>query len=315
MKFLLLKDLILLLSIAFPHLLFSQKVIEIKFEKDRTGTDYAFECINNGFINYTVEVNFTSLVGLSADVPIPYKVTVGPGSTRLFKLKPSSIGGSTNFNYTFSFQKGCSKTKIDTTIAYLLPVSPSKSTTSFELSNLGEKYVHTSPPKDWYALGFKVAEGDTVFAARKGVVGEVVEDRITSGESLSFSRNVNYIEIQHEDCTMAKYELFQENGVFVEVGETVQAGQPLGIISSKNFTSNHHLRLSVFYSHIDAVMKEGKKTSEKHYWAYVPIRFWVDAKITKLEPKKEYLSEHPEALIVKEMTKREKKKRLELLKK
>ena len=303
---------IIILVLFTSNILFSQKIIEIKYEKDKTGTGYVFECRNNSFVNYTVTIDFSTLVNLSADVPMPYKTTVSPGNNRLFKLSMTNTGGGTNFNYSISYQKGCEKTKVDTSFAYLLPISPSKSTKVFELFNIGEKYAQKSPPKDWYALGFKVEEGDTVFAARKGIVGEVVSDQLVAGESLSFSREVNYVEIQHEDCTFAKYELFKQNGVFVKVGETVQAGQPLGIISSKNFSSGSHMRLSVYYSFVENVLKAGKKTEDKYYQAYVPIRFWVEGSIQKLEKNKSYTSEHPEVLIIKEMSKKEKKKRNEL---
>lgn len=315
MKMYLPTSLLSLLLLFTSNFLFSQKIIEIKYEKDRTGTGYVFECQNNSFVNYTVTIDFSTLVNLSADVPMPYKTTVSPGNNRLFKLSVTNTGSSTNFNYSISYQKGCEKTKVDTTFAYLLPVSPSKTTRVFELTNLGEKYAQKSPPKDWYALGFKVEEGDTVFAARKGIVGEAVSDKIVAGESLSFSRDVNYVEIQHDDCTFAKYELFKQNGVFVKVGETVQAGQPLGIISSKNFSSGTQMRMSVYYSFVENILKAGKKTDDKYYQAYVPIRFWAEGTVQKLEKSKNYTSEHPEVLITKEMSKKEKKRRLESIKK
>ncbi len=47
----------------------------------------------------------------------------------------------------------------------------------------------------------------------------------------------------------------------------------------------------------------------------VPIQFWVDGTVQKLEKNKSYTSEHPEVLIIKEMSKKEKKRRLESIKK
>jgi hypothetical protein len=305
-----------LVFMLISNTIFAQKVIEIKYERDRDGQSYTFEVVNSSFINYTVTIDFPTLQGLDADVGLPYETTVGPGTSRLLKLKPSTTSaGGTNFSYTSSFHKGCARTKPDTLFAYLLPISPSKSTKASELFNISERYGNSSPPKNWYSLAFKVEEGDTVFAARRGIVGEVVSDKKTVGENLSFSRDVNIIEVQHEDCTTARYELFKENGIFVKEGDVVQAGQPLGIISSNNYANGNQARFSVCYSFVEPIMKGGKKTDKNNYSAYVPVRFWVNNAVGKLEKNKEYTAEHPDVLIVKEMTKREKKKRLENAKK
>jgi Peptidase family M23 len=296
--------------------IFSQKPINVTYERDRDGKGYIFECQNNSFISYTVTVTFSNLSNLSADVTLPYQVTVSPGKTRLFQLKQTSESmGTPNFNYSTSYRKGCEKTKTDTLFAYLLPISPNKTTKVTELYNIGQKFGNTSAPKDWYALAFNVSEGDTIFAARKGIVGAIASNREPLGESLAYNSEVNFVEIQHEDCTFAKYELFKKGGIFVQEGDIVQAGQPLGIISSNNYVGGSQARFSVSYSFVEPVVKGGKKTDEKHYYAYVPVRFWVNNAVEKLVTNTKYTSEHPEVLIVKEMTKKEKKRRLENVKK
>ncbi len=304
---------VLCLLLTLQSLLFSQnKIIEVTYERDRAGTGYTFECKNNSFANYIVEITFSTLANFTADASLPYKATVKSGSSRLFSLKPTGLGGAPNFNFSYSFRRGCHNTKPEADFPYLLPIQADKTTQSFELSNLSEKYGKESAPKDWYALGFKTKDGDTIFASRKGIVVETVSDqKEPNGEGLSFTRNVNFIEIQQEDCTFARYELFRENSLFVKVGETVQAGQPLGLIGGKNFGSGSHVRLSVFYAFVETVKKEGKETDKKNYSAYVPIQFWVDGQLQKLEKGKAYKSEHPESILTKEMNKREKKKWLE----
>ena len=231
-------------------------------------------------------------------------------------MKPTTTGSSTSFNYSISYRRGCYNTKPEADFAYLLPIKPEATTQAFELSNIGETYAKESAPKDWYALGFKTKDGDTIYASRRGIVGNIVSDqKEPSGEGISFARNINFIEMEQDDCTFAKYELFKENGIFVKLGETVQAGQALGIVGGKNFNAGSHLRLSVYYAYVEAVKKEGKEIDKKHYSAYVPIQFWVDGNTQKLVKGTTYKSEHPESIVTKEMTKREKKKWLENAKK
>ncbi len=317
------KFIFLPLFLVFSIPLFSQKIIDITYEKEMDGVSYIFECQNNSFINYTVTIEFTTLTGYSSDVSFPYQTTVGPGKSRLFRLKPFAVGTiSPNFSYRFNYRKGCLNTKIDTNFAYLLPISPLKTTKAQELFNISERYFNTSPPKDWYSLSFKAAEGDTVFAARKGIVGELVSNQKPLGEALAYKREVNFVEIQHEDCTFGRYELFKENGIFVKEGDVVQAGQPLGIINSNNFLNGNQLRFSVYYAYFGATKKD-KKTEKSDNFAlnavstsaYVPVHFWVENQVKKLAPNSEYTAEHPDILVTKEMSKKEKKRRIDWLKK
>ena len=317
MKFPHLKLCISLIFLTFKTSIFSQnRLIEVTCDKEVNSTGYVFMCKNNSPVDYTVEIQFSSLINLTADGTLPFKGTVHPGTSRLFGLKPSNQGAATDVSFTYFFYKGCIKANPQTDFTYILPIQANKTTEPFELTNIGEYYGKETPPKDWYVLGFKMTEGDTIYASRKGVVGEIEKSqKDPKGDNVSFTQNVNYIEIQQEDCTFARYELFKENGIFVKVGDKVQAGQPLGIVSGKNYIGGSHVRLSVFYAHIEPILKDGKDTGKKYYSAYVPIQFWVDSKLQKLEKGKTYTSEHPEIIVTKEMTKKEKKKWLEGAKK
>ena len=103
MLFLHLKSVIAFCFLTFCTSAFCQsKIIEIKYEKDREGTGYVFECVNNSFANYSVEVTFSTLLNLNADVGLPFKGTVKPGTNRLFNLKPTGISGNASFNFTYT---------------------------------------------------------------------------------------------------------------------------------------------------------------------------------------------------------------------
>jgi hypothetical protein len=62
--------------------LFSQRVIEIKYETDPQG-NYQFDCINHAYCNYILELNFTSLDNARANPILPFRAEVpGRGPAR-----------------------------------------------------------------------------------------------------------------------------------------------------------------------------------------------------------------------------------------
>ncbi|QHV98255.1 M23 family metallopeptidase [Spirosoma endbachense] len=302
----------LLTLIGLTLLLFAranaQSPVEVFYEKDNTGA-YAFYSRNTAFCPYTITITFTELNGMRSSATLPYQTEVRPGQQSLFKLQPQSNQPS-SFRYTFNFIKGCKRPKADTTMAYLLPASPGKRVIVSELAYIGKLYAGQAEPKDWYSLAIKMNSGDTVFAARRGMVSAVVRDAAPIGTHLSFHRDDNKVEINHADCSFATYTVFRPKSIFVEPGQFVEAGTPLGIVGGENYDFGPHVRFAVHYNYEAPVIKNGQPTDQKQYWAYIPVRFWLkdEQKAGRLEPRKPYLSEHPESIIEQEMSKREVKK-------
>lgn len=286
----------------------AQAPIEVIYEKDNTGA-YVFSCRNTGFCPYTITVTFTQLNGLRTSATLPYQAEVRPGQYQLFKLQPQP-NQANSFRYTFSFMKGCKRPKVDTAVVYLLPASPGKRVSAIELEYIGKLYAGQADPKDWYSLAIKMNSGDTVFAARRGTVSAVRRDAVLAGTHLSFHRDDNRVEINHADCSFGTYTVFRPNSIFVEPGQFVESGTPLGIAGGENYDFGPHVRFAVHYNYEATVIRDGQPTDEKQYWAYVPVRFWLkdEQQAGRLVPRKAYLSEHPESVIEQEMSKREVKK-------
>jgi hypothetical protein len=286
----------------------AQSPIEVFYEKDNTGS-YAFSCRNTGFCPYTITITFTELNGLRSSATFPFQTDVRPGQQYLFKLQ-SQPNQSTSFRYNVSSMKGCKRPEVDTAVVYLLPVSPGKRVGATELAYIGKLYAGQEDPKDWYSLAIKLNSGDTVFAARRGTVSAVRSDAAPIGTHLGFNRDDNMVEINHPDCSFATYTVFRPKRIFVEPGQFVEAGTPLGIAGGENYDYGPHVRFAVHYNYEAPVIKNGQPTDEKHYWAYVPVRFWLkdEQKAGRLQPQKLYLSDHPESVIEQEMSKRELKK-------
>jgi len=98
------------------------------------------------------------------------------------------------------------------------------------------------------AYDFALPIGDTVTAARAGNVLEIREDLLDNGNSSDPGAR-NHVFILHQDGTVAFYAHLQENGVLVEKGEQVEAGQILATSGNSGNTGNFpHLHFGVYQS-------------------------------------------------------------------
>jgi hypothetical protein len=285
-----------------------QHLILVTYQKNVQG-NYEFTCQNKAFCNYIVEVTFTDLQNLQADVPLPARLTVPPGTRRIFTLRKTILGQPVHIAYWLKWIKGCTDPKPDTNYTYLLPVAPGKEARASELYYIAKRFGGETEPKGWYALGFHVHSGDTVFAARSGRVIETLEDADLKDTSISYARGENFVEICHNDCSFAKYRVFKDSSIFVHAGDWVVAGQPIGIAGGDSYASGPQVQFSVYYNYDEDVIKDGQPTGKVHHWAYVPLQFWTKDKGQQhLTNHSAYTSEHPAELVTKEMTKKEARK-------
>lgn len=96
-----------------------------------------------------------------------------------------------------------------------------------------------------YALDFNLQVGDTVCAARDGIVVGMIEGYNVGGNRKKFRPFANFISIYHEDGVITQYVHLVKDGSFVEVGDSVAAGMPIGISGETGFTSGAHLHFNV----------------------------------------------------------------------
>ncbi|MDR3714666.1 MAG: M23 family metallopeptidase [Puia sp.] len=288
-----------------------QQRIVVKYEKNSRG-EYVFLCENRAYCNYIVEVSFTEFENLQSDVPLPARMTVPPGTSHLFVLRRISETLPVRLHYHHNSVRGCTNPRPDTAFTYLLPVPPGRETQVYELHYIAEEYGGESVPKGWYALELLLHSGDTVFAARSGRVTETRDQADLADSGYRYAKEENFVEISHNDCTFGRYTVFRDSGIFVQPGDWVVAGQPLGIAGGDKYAGGPQVRFSVRYNLEQDVLKDGMPTDKKHAWAYVPLKCWTkDKGAIHLKHLDHYTSEHPAAIITQEMTKKEANKWME----
>ncbi|QMU27109.1 M23 family metallopeptidase [Adhaeribacter radiodurans] len=292
----------------------AQKLVEVKYEADAKG-NYKFTSDNRGYCNYILEVNFSNLQNLRANFRLPFVQDVQPGAKSLFTLTKMDPASPATFRYTYRYVKGCVNPKVNMDYTYLLPVAPGKEVQSQEMDYFLKRYMNEPAPQDWYAISIKMQAGDTVYAARSGTVVEVKDDANLEKTGYTLATADNYIEIYHQDCSFARYQVLKDQNIFVKAGQFIEAGQPIGIVGGEKYVSGPHLRFCVYYTLEKEAFTDYDKADRKSRLAYVPVQFWTkDTGKLKLTSNSKYFSEHPIALVTQGMNRRQIKRWSEKIK-
>ncbi len=96
-----------------------------------------------------------------------------------------------------------------------------------------------------YAVDFTLAVGDTVAAARDGIVATLVDRHTRGGNDPDLRLFGNYVTLYHADGMMTQYVHLAPDGALVSVGDSVRAADPIGISGRTGFTSKPHLHFNV----------------------------------------------------------------------
>lgn len=167
------------------------------------------------------------------------------------------------------------KFKADSSFIYNLPFEDKKKVFLIQAYE-SKMFSH----KDERALDFKVKNGTKICAAREGIVSSVREDSDKGGLKDENISDGNYIIIKHDDGSMAHYWHLQKDGVLVNIGDTVKAGQPIGLSGNTGYSAFPHLHFEV----------QGYDASGNY--KQLSTRFYTDKGVIYLRPGKFYKTRH-----------------------
>ena len=279
-------------AMATPGL--SQRVVEVSAAQDSKG-NYIFSCFNHAFCPYVLRVEFTTLENGSADHVLPFEEEVKPGYTKLFTITADK-GKDVQLKYRNSSRKGCMNPSVKTDFVYLLPIAPGKEAQAFVVGNAGGnvgtgggKPLSGAGRDSGYAIRLKMKQGDTIFAARRGVVTSIDASNTENDAGATTTDSWNYVEVFQGDCSFGQYGVFLKNGIFVKPGQTVEAGTPLGLVGGDRYGRGSDARFSVGYF-------DGTRT------VTIPLIFWTKKNGKgSLKHGGTYISEYPADIVRQEV--------------
>jgi murein DD-endopeptidase MepM/ murein hydrolase activator NlpD len=171
----------------------------------------------------------------------------------------SQVDGNKKGKYRFDYEWtiGNKDAVHDDDQVYRLPYATGK--VYRVLQGFGSRFSHTGIEQ--YAVDFKMTEGTAVHAARAGLVARTEERHSVGCWDGGCGGYANYIIILHDDDTTGEYYHLQTDGVLVEVGERVEAGQKIGLSGNTGNSALPHLHFGVYRA-----IERGREQS-------IPFRF------------------------------------------
>lgn len=289
------------------------KPIEIKTEVNTSDNNIYFTAINNSFNTYSVSMNITSSEGYRNPFSTNNFITVSRGPSSIGKLERIPNQSSYTYQYSYSYFIGQSLRNIpDTNFVYLLPASNGQLLKGSNNVQSIEKTLGQKVSSIYYGCFFSFELGDTVCAARSGVVYSVADETKEEEKTNQiYSASRNKLDIEQKDGTLAHYFFTAPIKMLVEAGDKVIAGQPLAIFStpsdklqmlfSINYLSEKPLRDYIFSNRDEEKMKR--------IYQYLPVKFYLDKDYTNfISETGKYKVLHPVNIVTQEMTKKELKK-------
>ena len=187
-------------------------------------------------LDVTIHFNLNNMKS-SASLPIHRIIPPGPIEILLTQISPENGSREYSYNLNYRLYQGDPSAKNTGTYRF-----PFESGNSFQITN---GFFGARAHKDKHAVDLPMPAGTRITAARGGLVASVKEDSGVGGPEPSFIGKGNYVRILHEDGTYGTYAHFRLNGVQVEPGQRVQAGDFLGYSGNTGYSTGPHLHFEI----------------------------------------------------------------------
>lgn len=269
--------------------------VEVTFKRNKDNSvDFYYKKTLAG--SYYLTIEFKELINAySRD----YKKVITSSGGRLFRLRPTNSKRGIELSYTYKFTRGNPKPRIKKEFTYILPFKEGENITIQETKNIKEVFFNAEKDPNWksFLVGTKMA--DTIFCMRKGIVIEVVNEyKSDTLIRYEYTSKMNRVLVEHKDGSVAQYSGFDKNEIFVKVGQTVYPQTKLGVLGMFS-NATYRLYFSVFYVHL-----KKDKMSLIHLNPY----FDTEEGSVALIHGKNYKVKANEKVVLKEFTRREKRK-------
>lgn len=236
--------------ILFATLFFTFQQIYAQIEIDwvevyeeQSGNDIHLYALNKGLCPVTVSMDFKKLDNLKADKKLPVLMVIpNDGEEYLIvTLSPKKVNKSISYNFDFTYALGNTISTVhDDDFMYTLPFEKGKSYT------VGQGYHGNFSHHKIFAIDFNMEIGTAIHAARDGVVIAIKEDSGKGCKDPKCQPFANYVLIYHSDGSFGSYVHIKKEGVLVEAGDTVKAGDLIAYSGNTGWSSGPHLHFEVY---------------------------------------------------------------------
>jgi murein DD-endopeptidase MepM/ murein hydrolase activator NlpD len=239
---------ILTLALIAPAAIFSAASVAscpdgwLEFDKTSGNGQIDLTALNNSDVplTFTMELD---LHRLSASRSTTFTESLAPNESRnVVTLTRRDESRPGNYQYTTRCTIGNKDADHDDDVLYLLPYAGGHSYRVIQ--GYGSNFSHTG--REAYTVDFYMKEGTSVHAARAGVIARIEESHSIGCWERNCGAYANFIVVVHDDDTTGEYYHLQKDGVLVEQGQTISAGQLIGLSGNTGHTTMPHLHFGVY---------------------------------------------------------------------
>lgn len=188
-----------------------------------------------------IELGFENADNVRGWPPLPQRRTLPPGGEALVStLTVSDAERPARFKLLLTAVPG-DPAAATQDVEYRLPIEAADWRIA---QGYGGRYSHADP-QSRYAVDFAVPEGTPVLAARAGKVMQVEWSFREAGTRAGLAARANLVRVLHDDGSMALYAHLKPEGVTVNPGQVVAAGDRIGVSGNTGFSSGPHLHFAV----------------------------------------------------------------------
>lgn len=235
-------------------------------DTEKTANGHRIVARNAGPAPVSVKVTLVESMYIATDRQFPIYVVVPPrgGTLYLGDIRPAMSGVGYSFKTQYTWTLGDFNASQSPDVMYRLPYQDG---TTFRIAQSpgGPITTHTSPESQ-FAVDIPMPEGTPVLAARDGTVIYTEANQVYGAQVPDMLGKANEVRIQHVDGTTATYAHLAHGGVYVYSGQSVRAGQQIGLAGSTGYSSGPHLHFAV-----QTVRRNGDKLET----VSLPFQFYV----------------------------------------
>ncbi|HKI90481.1 MAG TPA: hypothetical protein VKA38_15755 [Draconibacterium sp.] len=205
------------------------QLVEVQANYNSVG-DVDFVAYNNYKAPLFLNIDFADLENTTFNEPLPYIKLLVPGFNSLFTLQRDLDAEVPRFNYQIKYFRSNPMAKVNLDFPYLIPLATGTEAQTFDVNNVNG-FWGTEVPKGWLATGFNVAPGQAVYAARNGIVVEVIGAERNTDSQTWYNGWINVITLLQPDGTLMCYRNVVDPKKKLKLGDKIFAGQQFGLVA------------------------------------------------------------------------------------
>jgi len=159
----------------------------------------------------------------------------------LVEIKPTGLGAP-NFKEDWMYVVGAPGTQHRPARPYRVPYSVGQ---AFRITQAYPTAITHVTPGSRYAIDIALPDQTAIVAARSGRVINVAHKNFRGGVQPTMLDEANFVEILHDDDTVAMYAHLHWDSIRVHPGQMVSRGEYIADSGNTGFTTGPHLHFSV----------------------------------------------------------------------